>query len=98
MHGVFSEGHLGQFEQMVEQALAGKAVRAILEAGGEYTHLEDVLRGFLAATDSQEARGQILNLSLPAFTSARRPAASLNPSPFQSHAKDVINPLDQDDL
>ncbi len=40
MHGVFSEGHLGQFGQMIQQALAGEPVSAIREAGGEYAHLE----------------------------------------------------------
>jgi UDP-glucose 4-epimerase len=63
MHGVFSQGRLGQFGQMIEQALAGEPVRAIREAGGEYAHLEDVLRAFLLAMDNPKAHGEVFNLA-----------------------------------
>lgn len=63
LHGVFSEGHLGQFGQMIEQALVGESVRAIREAGGEYASLEDILRVFLLAMDNPKAQGEIFNLA-----------------------------------
>jgi UDP-glucose 4-epimerase len=63
MHGVFSEGHLGQFRQMIRQALAGEPVRAVQEAGGEYAHLEDVLPAFLLATNNPKAYGEVFNLA-----------------------------------
>jgi UDP-glucose 4-epimerase len=63
LHGVFSEGHLSQFERMIWQALAGEPVRAIREAGGEYAHLEDVLRAFLLAARNSQAHGQVFNLA-----------------------------------
>jgi len=49
LHGVFSEGNLGQFERMIRQALAGESVKATQGAGGEYAHIEDVWRAFLLA-------------------------------------------------
>jgi UDP-glucose 4-epimerase len=63
MHGVFSQGRLGQFGQMIQQALAGEPVRAIREAGGEYGHLRDVLRAFLLAMDDPKAHGEVFNLA-----------------------------------
>lgn len=63
MHGVFSEGHLGQFGQMIRQALAGEPVRAAREAGGEYAHMKDVLRAFLLATGNPKAHGEVFNLA-----------------------------------
>jgi UDP-glucose 4-epimerase len=63
MHGVFSEGRLGQFGQMIEQVLAGEPVRAIREAGGEYAHLKDVVRAFLLAMGSPKAHGEVFNLA-----------------------------------
>jgi UDP-glucose 4-epimerase len=63
MHGVFSQGCLGQFGPMIEQALAGKPVKAIREAGGEYAHLEYVLRAFLLAMDNPKAHGAVFNLA-----------------------------------
>ncbi len=63
MHGVFSQGHLGQFGPMIEQALAGKPVVAIREAGGTYAHLDDVLRAFLLAMDSPKAQAEVFNLA-----------------------------------
>jgi UDP-glucose 4-epimerase len=63
MHGVFSQGRLGQFGQMIGQALAGEPVRAIQEAGGEYAHLGDVVRAFLLAMDDPRACGEIFNLA-----------------------------------
>ncbi len=63
MHGVFSQGRLGQFGQMMEQALAGQPVKAIQEAGGEYAHLEDVLRAFLLAMGNPQAHGEVFNLA-----------------------------------
>jgi UDP-glucose 4-epimerase len=63
MHGVFSEGRLSQFGQMIEQALAGEPVRAIRGAGGEYIHLDDVLRAFLLVIGNVKAYGQVFNLA-----------------------------------
>jgi UDP-glucose 4-epimerase len=63
MHGVFSQGRLGQFGQMIEQALARQPVKAIREAGGEYAHLEDVLRAFLLAMDNPKTHGEVFNLA-----------------------------------
>ena len=63
MHGVFSQGRLGQFGQMIQQALAGEPVRVIQEAGGEYAHLQDVLRAFLLAMDNPKAHGEVFNLA-----------------------------------
>jgi UDP-glucose 4-epimerase len=63
VHGVFSQGHLSQFGQMIEQALAGKPVKAIREAGGEYAHLEDVVQAFLLATGNPQTHGEVFNLA-----------------------------------
>ncbi len=63
LHGIFSEGRLGQFGQMIGQALAGEPVKVIQQAGGEYAHLEDVLRGFLLAMDNPKAHGEVFNLA-----------------------------------
>jgi UDP-glucose 4-epimerase len=63
MHGVFSQGRLGQFGQMIEQAMAGEPVKAIRQAGGEYAHLEDVLRAFLLAMSNPKAHGEVFNLA-----------------------------------
>lgn len=63
MHGVFGRGHLAQFGQMIEQALAGQPVRCIREAGGEYARLEDVLRAFVAAMGTPQTYGETYNLA-----------------------------------
>jgi nucleoside-diphosphate-sugar epimerase len=63
MHGIFSEGRLGQLGQMIEQALAGETVKAVRGAGGEYIHLEDVLRAFLLVIGNPKAYGQVFNLA-----------------------------------
>ena len=63
LHGVFSPGRLGQFSHMIEDALAGRPVRATRGAGGEYVHLEDVLRAFFLAMDNSKAHGEVFNLA-----------------------------------
>jgi UDP-glucose 4-epimerase len=63
MHGVFSQGRLGQFGQMIKRALVGEPVRAIREAGGEYAHLKDVVRAFLLAMGNSKAHGEVFNLA-----------------------------------
>jgi nucleoside-diphosphate-sugar epimerase len=63
MHGVFGKGRLGQFGQMIEQVLSGEPVRAIHGAGGEYVHLDDVLRAFLLVVGNTKAYGQVFNLA-----------------------------------
>jgi UDP-glucose 4-epimerase len=63
MHGVFSQRRLGQFGQMIGQALAGEPVKAIQQAGGEYGHLRDVLRAFLLAMGNPRAHGEVFNLA-----------------------------------
>jgi UDP-glucose 4-epimerase len=63
MHGVFSEGRLGQFGTIIEQALSEQPVTVTRGAGGEYAHLDDVLRAFLLAIDISKSRGQVFNLA-----------------------------------
>jgi UDP-glucose 4-epimerase len=63
MHGIFGAGRLGQFDPMIGQALAGEPVQAIRGAGGEYVHLDDVLRVFLLVTGNPVAHGQVFNLA-----------------------------------
>jgi len=63
MHGVFGDHHLSQFAHMIEQVMAGEPVKAIREAGGEYVHPEDVLRGFLLAIGNEKAYGQVFNVA-----------------------------------
>jgi UDP-glucose 4-epimerase len=63
LHGVFSEGRLGQFGSMIEQALAGEPVRATRGAGGEYMHVSEVVRVLLLATGNPQAHGQVFNLA-----------------------------------
>jgi UDP-glucose 4-epimerase len=63
IHGIFGAGRLGQFSPMIAQALAGEPVKAIRGAGGEYIHLDDVLRVFLLAIGNPKAYGQIFNVA-----------------------------------
>jgi len=63
LHGVFSADHLGQFGPMIQQALAGRPVQATHGAGGEYAHMDDVLRAFLLATGDPRAHGEVFNLA-----------------------------------
>jgi UDP-glucose 4-epimerase len=63
LHGVFSEGRLGQFGHMIERARSGELVRVVREAGGEYLHLEDAISAFLLAGGNPQAHGQVFNLA-----------------------------------
>jgi len=63
IHGVFSGGNLCQFETMIEQALAGKPVQAFRGAGGQYTHIDDVLKACLLVLDDPSACGEVFNLA-----------------------------------
>jgi len=63
MHGVFGQGRLGQFGQMVEQALADRTVQVIRGAGGEYSHIGDVVGAFLRAARDPATHGQVFNLA-----------------------------------
>lgn len=63
LHGVFGAGNVGQFGQMIEQALARQPVTAVRGAGGEYAHLDDVLQALLLAADHPRARGEVFNLA-----------------------------------
>ncbi len=63
IHGVFSEGNLGQFETMIEQTLAGKPVQAFREAGGQYAYIDDVLKACLLVLDNPSACGGVFNLA-----------------------------------
>ena len=63
LHGVFSPGRLGQFAPMIEQALVGQPVRVTRGAGGEYVHMDDVLRAFLLAAEDLRAHGETFNLA-----------------------------------
>lgn len=63
IHGVFSEGKLGQFETMIEQALAGRPVQAFREAGGQYAHIDDVLKACVLVLDDPSACGEVFNLA-----------------------------------
>jgi nucleoside-diphosphate-sugar epimerase len=48
---------------MIRRALAGKPVRVIQEAGGEYAHLEDVSRALCLAADNHRAYGEVFKLA-----------------------------------
>jgi len=63
LHGVFSGERLAQFGQMIERARAGQPVRVIQGAGGEYTHVEDVLGVFRLAMANPRAYGEVFNLA-----------------------------------
>jgi len=63
LHGVFSADRMGQFGVMMRQALAGRPVQATHGAGGEYAHMDDVLRAFLLATGDPRAHGEVFNLA-----------------------------------
>lgn len=63
LHGVFSEGYLNQFGQMIRQALTGEPMRTIRGTGGEYIHMDDALRAFLLAMDNLRAYGEVFNLA-----------------------------------
>lgn len=63
LHGVFGQDNLGQFERMIQQASVGEPVQAVRGAGGEYAHLDDVLRAFLLAMGNGEAQGAVFNLA-----------------------------------
>lgn len=63
LHGVFSQERLGQFGHMIECAHAGQAVKTIQGAGGEYTHLTDVLHVFLLAMANPKAYGEVFNVA-----------------------------------
>jgi nucleoside-diphosphate-sugar epimerase len=63
LHGVFSQDNLGQFERMIQQALAGETVKSVRGAGGEYAYLGNVLRAFLLAMGHPKAQGEVFNLA-----------------------------------
>jgi nucleoside-diphosphate-sugar epimerase len=63
MHGVFGEGRLAQFGQMIAQAQRGEPVVAIRGAGGEYVHLDDAVRALLLAMGDRRTYGQVFNLA-----------------------------------
>jgi nucleoside-diphosphate-sugar epimerase len=63
LHGVFSADGLGQFGPMIRRALAGRPVQATRGAGGEYAHIDDVVRAFLISTDDPRAHGEVFNLA-----------------------------------
>jgi UDP-glucose 4-epimerase len=63
LHGVFGQDNLGQFERMVQQAVAGQPVQAVRGAGGEYAHLDDVLQAFLLAMGNGKVQGEVFNLA-----------------------------------
>lgn len=63
LHGVFSAERLGQFGHMIECAQAGQPVKTIQGAGGEYTHLADVLHVFLLAMANTKAYGEVFNVA-----------------------------------
>ena len=46
---------------MIKQALAANPVRAIRGAGGEYSHLADILQAILLASGNPKGHGQILS-------------------------------------
>ena len=63
LHGVFSAGRLSHFGQMIDQALSGEPVQSIRGAGGEYIHLDDVLRALFEAMDNPRTHGEVFNLA-----------------------------------
>ena len=63
LHGVFSEDSLAQFGGMIKEAQIGDMVKAVRGAGGEYAHIEDVLRPLLLAIDNPQVAGEVFNLA-----------------------------------
>jgi UDP-glucose 4-epimerase len=63
LHGIFGPDNLGQFGQMIQQAQASEAVRAIRGAGGEFVHVQDVMKAFLLAMGNSRAFGEVFNLA-----------------------------------
>jgi len=63
IHGVFSQGRLGQFEEMIQRARTGQTVRVVRGAGGEYVHLEDVIAACCLVTGNRKAFGEVFNLA-----------------------------------
>lgn len=63
VHGVFSRQRLGHLEGMVRQARAGRPVTVVSGAGGEFIHLQDLLRASLLATNVPQAFGEVFNVT-----------------------------------
>jgi nucleoside-diphosphate-sugar epimerase len=63
IHGVFSRDRLAQFSKMIEQAKKCQDVIAIAHAGGQYTHLDDVIWALCEILACEETAGQIFNLA-----------------------------------
>ena len=63
IHGVFSHDRLAQFSQMIEQAMEGKDILAIAQAGGPYALLDDVVWAMRGVLGKDETLGQVYNLA-----------------------------------
>jgi nucleoside-diphosphate-sugar epimerase len=63
LHGVFSEGRLGQFGVMLDCARQGRAVRTVQGAGGEYIHLDDAIEVLLLVMRNAKAYGELFNVA-----------------------------------
>jgi nucleoside-diphosphate-sugar epimerase len=63
LHGVFSEGRLGQFGAMIDSARQARTVRTVQGAGGEYIHLDDAIEVLLLIMQNAKAYGELFNVA-----------------------------------
>ena len=64
LHGVIrpDEFHL---RDLVHQALEGKPLQIVEDAGGQYAHINDAIQAYLLVTLNEKAYGQIFNIGGP---------------------------------
>ncbi len=64
LHGVIrpDEFHL---RELVHQALEGKPLQIVEDAGGQYAHMNDAIQAYLLVTLNERAYGQIFNIGGP---------------------------------
>jgi UDP-glucose 4-epimerase len=63
IHGVFSHDRLAQFSQMIEQAIEGKDILVVAQAGGSYVLLDDVVWAIREVLGKDETIGEVYNLA-----------------------------------
>jgi UDP-glucose 4-epimerase len=62
IHGVFSKDRLAQFARMIGQAIDGKELTVVANAGGQYAHLDDVIWAMCEVLGREDAHGETFNL------------------------------------
>lgn len=63
LHGVIRpDACMRHLRELVHQALEGKPLRVVEDAGGQYAHIEDVVQAYLLVTLNEKAYGQIFNI------------------------------------